>query len=187
MIVLPTALNLLPLWYKTQIMLSNKIEKALNQQIELEASSSQYYLAMASWAERQGFNGVSTFLFTHSDEERMHMLKLVKFINERGGKAVIPALKQPPTNFKSVNEIFEQILSHEIKVSNEINHLVDDCLKEKDYTTHNFLQWYVSEQIEEEALARRILDKLKLIGGDKGGLYLFDRDLAGLSGEEKKK
>lgn len=162
-------------------MLSSKIQSALNKQIELEASSSQYYLAMASWAEIQGFNGVSKFLYTHSDEERLHMLKLVQFINERGGKALIPALKQPPTTFKSVNEIFELILKHELQVTKEINSLVDSCLKEKDYTTHNFMQWYVSEQIEEETLARRILDKLKLIGGDKGGLYLFDRDLEGLS------
>jgi ferritin len=73
------------------------------------------------------------------------------------------------------------VLKHEIKVSNEINKLVDVCLKEKDYTTHNFLQWYVSEQIEEEALARKILDKLKLIGGDSSGLYLFDRDLQQLA------
>jgi ferritin len=73
------------------------------------------------------------------------------------------------------------VLDHEILVSNEINKLVDICLKEKDYTTHNFLQWYVSEQIEEEALARKIMDKLKLIGNDASGLYFFDRDIAGLS------
>ena len=150
----------------------------MNEQVELEAASSQYYLAMASWAETQGMNGVAKFLFTHADEERMHMLKLVQFVNERGGHAVIPALKQPPQSFKNVQAIFEQILSHEVKVTAQINSLVDTCLKEKDYTTHNFLQWYVSEQIEEEALARQILDKLKLIGGEKGGLYLFDRDLS---------
>ena len=158
-------------------MISKKIEAALNKQIELEASSSQYYLAMASWAETQGLNGASQFLYKHSDEERIHELKLVKFVNERGGHGIVPSLKQPPVSFKSLNAIFEQILEHEVMVSNEINNLVDTCLKEKDYTTHNFLQWYVSEQIEEEALARKVLDKLKLIGGDKGGLYLFDRDL----------
>jgi len=158
-------------------MLSKKIESALNKQVELEASSSQYYLAMASWAETQGYDGATQFLYKHSDEERLHMLKLVKFVNERGGHAVIPSLKQPPASFKSLNAIFEQIHEHEMGVSAEINNLVDACLKEKDYTTHNFLQWYVSEQIEEESLARKILDKLKLIGGDKGGLYLFDRDL----------
>jgi ferritin len=168
-------------------MLYKTIEKALNQQIELEAASSQYYLAMASWAETQGMNGIAAFLFRHSDEERMHMLKLLKYVNERGGHAVVPALKQPPLKFKAVRGIFEEVLSHEIHVSAEINKLVEVCLKEKDYTTHNFLQWYVSEQIEEEALARRVLDKLKLIGEDKGGLYLFDRDLENMTGADVKK
>lgn len=165
-------------------MISGKIEKALNEQIELEGNSSQYYLAMASWAETQGMNGVATFLYGHSDEERMHMLKLIKFVNERGGQASVPALKQPPKTFKSVQAAFQEVLNHEIKVSNEINKLVEACLKERDYTTHNFLQWYVSEQIEEEALARKVLDKLKLIGGEKGGLYLFDRDLESMSAAE---
>lgn len=158
-------------------MLSSKVSTALNKQIQLEASSSQYYLAMASWAETQGLNGVAGFLYKHSDEERMHMLKLIKFVNERGGQAIVPSLEQPPVKFKSVKFVFEEILKHEVKVTNEINKLVEITLKEKDYTTHNFLQWYVSEQIEEEALARQIVDKMKLIGEDKGGLYFFDRDL----------
>jgi ferritin len=162
-----------------------KIEALLNQQVELEAASSQYYLAMASWDEVKGYNGVSKFLYTHADEERLHMLKLLQFINERGGHGVVPALKAPPAQFKGVQEIFEQILKHEIHVSSEINKLVERCLGEKDYTTHNFLQWYVSEQIEEEALARNILDKLKLIGNDKGGMYLFDRDLESLAAADK--
>jgi len=168
-------------------MISKKIEALLNQQVELEATSSQYYLAMASWAEIKGYNGVSKFLYTHSDEERTHMLKLINFINERGGHGVVPALKAPPASFKGIQEIFEQILKHEIHVSTEINKLVERCLAEKDYTTHNFLQWYVSEQIEEEALARNVLDKLNLIGNDKGGMYLFDRDLETLSTQQDKK
>jgi len=161
-------------------MLSKKIEAALNQQVAVEAMSSQAYLAMASWAENRGLSGTAAFLYKHSDEERMHMLKLVKFVNERGGKAVIPALKQPGTNYKDITEIFHALLQSETKVTNEINGVVDLCLKEKDYTTHNFMQWYVSEQIEEEALARTLIDKLNLIGNDKGGLYLFDRDLLGM-------
>lgn len=164
-------------------MLSSKVTAALNKQIELEASSSQYYLAMASWAETQGLNGISAFLYTHADEERMHMLKLIKFVNERGGQGIVPALKQPPSSFKSVKYVFEEVLKHEIKVTSEINKLVEITLKEKDYTTHNFLQWYVSEQIEEESLARQIVDKLKLVGDDKGGLYFFDRDLEGIAGK----
>ncbi|MDP5093224.1 MAG: ferritin, partial [Polaribacter sp.] len=138
---------------------------------------SQIYLAMASWAEVLGFEGVAQFMYAHSDEERMHMLKLVKFINERGGHAKISALDAPPTEFGSFKEMFQELFKHEVKVSACINDLVDICLKEKDYATHNFLQWYVSEQIEEEALARNILDKIKLIGDDKGGFYLFDNDI----------
>ena len=165
-------------------MVSKKVETALNKQIELEAASSQYYLAMASWAETEGLEGVASFLYAHSDEERGHMLKLVKFVNERGGKALIPSLKQQPQKFQSVQYVFQEVLKHEELVSREINNLVEICLKEKDYTTHNFLQWYVSEQIEEEALSRRILDKLKFIGNDKSGLYFFDRDLGGMSTNE---
>ena len=161
-------------------MLSKKIETALNKQVTEEAASSQFYLAMASWAEANGLNGTAQFLYRHSDEERMHMLKLIKFINERGGQAIVPALSQPPKQFKGITHVFEELLSHEINVTKEINKVVDVCLKEKDYTTHNFMQWYVSEQIEEEGLARNIMDKLNMIGNDKGGLYLFDRDIEAL-------
>jgi ferritin len=165
--------------------LSTNTEKALNEQVELEAASSQYYLAMASWADVQGYNGIAQFLFRHSDEERIHMLKLLTFINDRGGFAVVPALKQPPLEFKNIHDIFEQVLNHEILVSTEINKLVDLCLQEKDYTTHTFLQWYVNEQIEEEKMASKILDKLRLIGEDKGGLYIFDRDMGTMRTEDQ--
>ncbi len=158
-------------------MLKAVIEEALNKQIELEASSSQFYLSMASWSESQGLSGTSSFLYKHSDEERLHMLKLVKFINERGGAAVIPALIKPPTTFQSLSNVFESLLEHELNVTESINNIVGLCLEEKDFTTHNFMQWYVSEQLEEEAMARTILDKLNMIGNDKAGLYLFDRDL----------
>jgi ferritin len=153
------------------------VESALNDQVQKEASSSQFYLAMASWAESNGLNGTAKFMYQHSDEERFHMLKLIHFINERGGKALIPSIQQPPKEFRDLENVFELLLSHEISVTESINNLVDICLQQKDYTTHNFVQWYVSEQLEEEALARTVLDKLRLIGGDKGGMYMFDRDL----------
>jgi ferritin len=165
-------------------MISSKIEAALNRQIDLEGYSSMYYLAMASWAEVKGYNGVAQFLYRHSDEERMHMLKLIHYINDRSGHAIVPAFAQPQKDFKNIREIFDIVHSHEVKVSNEINALVELCIQEKDYTTHNFLQWYVTEQIEEESLARQIIDKLNLIGEDKGGMYLFDRDLNTLTGQE---
>lgn len=158
-------------------MVSDIIQKSLNDQIRIEAESSQIYLAMASWAEVQGFEGVASFMYAHSDEERMHMLKLVKFVNERGGHAQITTLEKPPVSFGSFKEMFQRLFDHEVMVSQKINDLVDITLKEKDYATHNFLQWYVAEQIEEEALARNILDKINLIGDDKGGLYLFDNDV----------
>ena len=158
-------------------MLTAKMEKALNEQIRVEAESSQVYLSMASWAEVKGLEGISQFMYKHSDEERMHMLKLIKYVNERGGHAHITSLKEPETDFGSFQEMFQDLYEHEIFVSKSINELVHVSLEEKDYATHNFLQWYVAEQIEEEALARTILDKINLIGNDKGGLYLFDRDV----------
>ncbi|RKN82360.1 ferritin [Ulvibacterium marinum] len=158
-------------------MLSKKVEKALNGQIRIEAESSQVYLSMASWAEVKGLEGISQFMYKHSDEERMHMLKLIKFVNERGGHATISDLKAPKTDFGTFQKMFQELYDHEIFVSKSINDLVHVTLEEKDYATHNFLQWYVAEQIEEEALARTILDKINLIGNDKGGLYLFDRDV----------
>tara|TARA_B110000003_G_scaffold130537_2_gene132632 strand:+ start:15697 stop:16212 length:516 start_codon:yes stop_codon:yes gene_type:complete len=166
-------------------MLSKIIEDALNKQVTIEAESSQVYLAMASWAETLGFEGVATFMYAHSDEERQHMLKLIRFINERGGHAKVSYLDAPPIEFGSFKEMFQNLFEHEVKVSKSINDLVDITLNQKDYATHNFLQWYVSEQIEEEALARNILDKINLIGDDKGGLYLFDNDVKRLIGPEE--
>ncbi|MCH3882544.1 MULTISPECIES: ferritin [Tenacibaculum] len=165
-------------------MLSKKIEEALNSQITIEAESSQVYLSMACWAETQGFEGVAQFMYAHSDEERMHMLKLVKFVNERGGHAKISELAAPPTEFGSFKNMFQTLFDHEVFVSKSINDLVHITLEERDYATHNFLQWYVSEQIEEEALARNILDKINLIGDDKGGLYLFDNDVKQIVGQQ---
>lgn len=163
-------------------MVSSRVEEALNRQILLEGESSHFYLSMASWAEIQGYGGTAAFLYRQSDEEREHMLKLVRYVNERGGTAKIPAISAPPTNFEDLTKVFENLLKHELKVTSEINNVVHICLEEKDYTTHNFMQWYVSEQIEEEATARGILDRIKLTGSEKGGLYLFDRDLENLSG-----
>ncbi|NCI49647.1 ferritin [Sediminibacterium roseum] len=159
-------------------MLSKSMQEALNNQVKLEAASSHTYLAMASWAEIQpGLDNVAEYFFQQSEEERVHMLKLMRFINERGGFALVPTLEQPVLTFKSLKNMFEDFLKGEQHVSNSINELVDMALREKDFATHNFLQWYVSEQIEEERSARVLNDKLELIGDDKSGLYLFDRDI----------
>ena len=159
-------------------MLSKPLETALNKQIGYEAESSHTYLSMASWADAQpGLEGVTDFFYKQSDEERLHMLKLIEYVNERGGLAIIPAIKQPTGKFKTLKKLFEDFFNNEKKVSESINELVHMSLKEKDYATHNFLQWYVSEQIEEEKLARKLNEKLEMIGEDKSGLYLFDRDI----------
>lgn len=169
-------------------MLSKPIQEALNKQVAMEAESSQAYLAMASWAEIQpGLDGITDFFYQQSDEERVHMLKLIRYINERGGFAMVPALEQPIITYQSLKRVFEEFLKHEIAVSESINELVDLALKERDYATHNFLQWYVSEQIEEERLARTLNDKLELVGDDKSGIYLFDRDIMLFRGQQEKK
>nr|WP_315197838.1 ferritin [uncultured Flavobacterium sp.] len=162
-------------------MLLENIETALNKQIRIEAESSQTYLSMACWAEVNGLEGIAQFMYAQSDEERLHMLKLIKYVNERGGHAKITDLKAPKTTYETFKGMFEELYKHEIFVSESINELVHITFQEKDYATHNFLQWYVAEQIEEEATAKTILDKINLIGDDKGGLYLFDRDIQQLS------
>lgn len=159
-------------------MIKQEMIDALNQQIAMESESSQAYLALASWAETQpGLEGVTEFFYQQSDEERLHMLKLMRYVNERGGYALVPQLPQPQTEYTSLKSVFELFLAHEYKVSESINDLVETALRMKDYATHNFLQWYVTEQMEEESTARMLNEKLELIGDDKSGLYLFDRDI----------
>ncbi len=162
-------------------MLNERIEKALNNQIELEQFSSQLYLAMASWAEKNGYNGAASFLYLHSDEEREHMLRLFHYVNDRGSHAIVPESEKPKSEYESVQYVFEEILEHEKMITSKINDLVGICYEEKDFTTTNFLQWYVQEQIEEETLFSTILDKLNLLGGDKARLYMFDNELEKLA------
>ena len=157
--------------------MNTSIEKLLNDQIKFEASASMQYLAMASWADANGYSGVAEFFYLQSEEERVHMIKLVKFINERSATVIIPDLDKPKSDFGSLNQLFETFLEQEVFVTEKINHIIYECLQNKDYNVHNFMQWYVSEQLEEEAVAKTLLDKLKIIGDDKSGHYLFDRDI----------
>jgi ferritin len=159
-------------------MLKKTIEDICNRQIEREGYSSNLYLAMASWAETSGLSGVAGWMYAQADEERLHMLKFIKYINERGGKAVIPSLKQPPVEYKTVEDVFKEVLKHEEFVTASINEIVALTLDEKDFNTHNFLQWFVMEQVEEEASVKTILDKVRLVG--KNNMYEFDRDVMSL-------
>jgi ferritin len=161
-------------------MLPKKVEEILNVQVEKEDYSSQLYLAMASWAENKGMEGVAAWLYAQSEEERLHMLKLVKYINERDGVAVIQGMETPPSDFKDVFSMFDQVLDHEKYISASINEIVAVCIAENDFTTQNWIQWFVNEQIEEEASVRAIIDKLNLVG--KNNLYMFDRDIMATRG-----
>ncbi|MFT6370271.1 MAG: ferritin [Maribacter sp.] len=157
--------------------MNKSIEALLNDQIKYEASASMHYMAMASWADTKGYNGIAQFFYSQSEEERVHMIKLIKFVNERGGSVVIPALEKPKASFDSLGELFTDFLKSEMFVTEQINHVIYECLNKKDYNVHNFMQWYVTEQLEEEAVARTLLDKLNIIGDDKSGHYMFDRDI----------
>jgi ferritin len=159
-------------------MLKKKIEDICNRQIEREGFSSNLYLAMAVWAETNGFSGVASWMYAQAEEEHLHMLKFIKYVNERGGKSVIPAFEKPLAEYKNVEVVFREVLKHEEFVTASINEIVSLTLDEKDFNTHNFLQWFVMEQVEEEASVKNILDKVRLVG--KNNMYEFDRDVLSL-------
>jgi len=157
-------------------MITKNVEKALLEQIKREENSSRLYLAMASWAERAGYPGAADWLYAQTEEERLHMLKLVHYLNDRGGNAVIPALAAPKAGFKTLLDVFQNVLKHEEFISSSINDLYAVCVTEKDFTTANYLQWYITEQVEEESTVRSILDQIRLAGTEKGGLFLMDKE-----------
>ena len=162
-------------------MLSKKVEVALNDQVALEAFSYFQYLAMASWLDINGFEGASKFIYNQAEEEKMHMQKLFFYINDAGGFAKAPAVDQPSHEYHSFQQLFDRVLGHEKKVSEAIHELVNLALAEKDFTSFNFLQWYVAEQLEEENLFRTIVDKIKMVGENTDGLYLLDKDLGSMA------
>lgn len=159
-------------------MLTKKIEEILNRQIEREGYSSLLYLSMASWSEASGYPGIGAWLYAQAEEEKDHMMKFIHFINDRGGQAVIPGMEIPPGEFEGIKSLFEAVLKHEQFISASINEIVTACVEEKDHATQNWLQWFVSEQIEEESNVRNILDKLELVGSHN--MYMFDRDIMGM-------
>ncbi len=166
-------------------MLKPKVLEKLNEQIGRELYSSHLYLQMSGWCAAQGLDGCAAFLRTHSQEEMSHMLRLFDYVQQSDAQPLIPALDQPPHEFESVKDLFRQVHEHEKSITGWINELVQTTFEAQDYFTFNFLQWYVAEQHEEEALARTILDRLELIGLEGRGLYFFDADLGRLARGEK--
>jgi ferritin len=156
-------------------MLSKNLVKKLNDHVNLEFYSSNLYLQMSSWCEARGLDGCAAFLRAHAKEEADHMERLFAYVNETGSMALIGEIKAPPTEFESVGELFQKVYDHECTITKEINGLVSAALKEEDYSTFNFLQWYVAEQHEEEHTFKLILDKIAIIGETGTGLFFIDR------------
>lgn len=162
-------------------MISEKMQTALNKQIEMEGYASFLYLAMASWCDQAGLDGCAQFMHRQSAEEREHMLRIFDYLSEVDVFAKTPGIQQPPHSFESVQKMFEQVYEHEQKVTQSIHELLQLGYEENDHTTLNFLQWYVDEQREEEALMRSILDKIKLIGNGPQSLYYIDKEVAAVN------
>ena len=162
-------------------MLSEKMAAALNDQVSMEAYASFLYLSMASWCDHQGLEGTSQFLYRQSAEEHDHMMRIFKYILEMDNQAIVPSVNQPPKEFASIQSIFDEVYTHEQKVTKSINKLLNLANDENDHSTHNFLQWYVTEQREEEVLIRNILDKLKLIGDGPQSLYFIDKEITDIN------
>lgn len=161
-------------------MLSAEVVNLLNEQVKKEMFASNLYLNMSSWCYKNHFDGAGEFLFAHAEEERDHATKLIKYLNDTDSKAVIDTIAKPESEFDSLLDVFEKIYTHELSITESITNLVDFTLSKKDFSTFNFLQWYVSEQHEEEALFRSILDKIKLIGEASHGPYLADEYIKSL-------
>ncbi len=158
-------------------MISEKMEKALNNQIAMEGYASFLYLSMSTWCDHKGLQGCHEFLRRQAGEEHMHMLKIFEYLSDVDGFPITPGIKQPPREFESVQSLFKSVYEHEQKVTRSINDLVSLATSENDYSTQTFLQWYVDEQREEEALMRTILDRIQLIGDGPQSLYFIDKEL----------
>lgn len=162
--------------------MSPEMQEKLNNQIEMEGYASFLYLSMYTWCDYHGLIGCAQFFKRQADEEHMHMMKLVEYMQEMDVQPIIPAISQPPSEFGEINTMFEKVLAHEQKVTHSINDLVDFSNKNKDHSTYNFLQWYVEEQREEENLIRTILDRIKLIGDSPQKLYYIDKEVEAING-----
>ncbi|MFH1502799.1 MAG: ferritin [Candidatus Eisenbacteria bacterium] len=159
-------------------MLTKKMEKALNEQINAEIYSSYLYLSMAAWSEGEGLDGFGNWFKIQAQEELTHAMRFYAYVYGRGGRVRMTAIEGPKTEWKSALETFEDTLEHERKVTGLINKLVKLARDESDYATENMLQWFVAEQVEEEDTADRLRQKVELVGGKGHGLYLLDKELA---------
>jgi len=158
-------------------MISKKMEEALNAQVNAELYSAYLYLSMESYFKSLNLNGFANWMRVQTQEEVSHAMKIYDFINERGGRALLKGIDGPPTEWNSPLAVFEAAYAHEQKVTGLINDLVDLAIKERDHATNSFLQWFVNEQVEEEASADAIVQQLKMMEKAPGGMFMLDREL----------
>jgi ferritin len=158
-------------------MLNAKMEKALNDQLNAEMYSSYLYLSMAAYFQSINLSGFAIWMRVQTQEEMVHAVKFYDFVNERGGRVNLSQIQGPPTEWESPLAAFEAALEHEQKVTGLINNLMDLALEGRDHATQIFLQWFVTEQVEEEDSANEVIQQIKLMGDAQGGLFMVDREL----------
>ncbi len=158
-------------------MISKKLETAINDQINAELYSAYLYLSMAAYFESKNLSGFAGWMRAQAQEEQAHAMKFFDYLNERGGRVNLKDIKASQSEWESPLDVFKNVYSHEQKVSSLINDLVNMAIKENDHATNNFLQWYVAEQVEEEASADEVVNKLELVGDSGNALFMLDREL----------
>lgn len=163
-------------------MLKEEMAIKLNDQLNLEFFSANLYLQMSAWCSDKGYEGASAFLKTQSREEMDHMRRLFDYLNDTGAMPVLGAIAAPPISYDSLTQLFKLTYEHEQMITRKINELAHAAMSLQDYSTFNFLQWYVAEQHEEEKLFKSILDKLALVDTSASGLFFIDQDLKKMNG-----
>ena len=158
-------------------MMNGKTQDAFNKQVNAELFSSYLYLSMSAYFESQNLKGMAGWMRVQAQEENTHAMKLFDFINECGGRVVLTQIDTPKTEWSSPLEAFEQAYKHEVEVTAMIHDLVDLSLSEKDHAANTFLQWFVTEQVEEEAMTQEVRDKLKLVSNNPVALFMIDQEL----------
>lgn len=158
--------------------MNKRVEEELNLQINREIYSSYLYLSMSAYFSATGLKGMANWTKIQYQEELAHAMKMFDYVSERGGRVILEKIDRPAIEWDSVLDVFEGVLSHEEYITKSINELMHIATEEKDYATVNFLQWFVGEQVEEEANANEILDQLELIEDNKMGLVMLDKELA---------
>ncbi len=158
-------------------MLSEKMQSELNEQVNKEFYSAYLYLAMSAYCTKIGLPGFANWMRLQYEEENMHVTKMYDYILDQGGEIHLKNIEEPPTEYGSPLDIFEKTLEHEQFITRSIHDLMGLAIEERDYATQTFLQWYVSEQVEEEANVNDVLNPLRMVGSDKGGLMMIDQNL----------